>query len=123
MAITLPKPLFDTFENIFSIPESITTYLKSLNIPAIEHEFTLCLEFLKSYGNSADTFTAYRREVERLLQWAWLICKKPLKIISRNDIREYLLFINSPPTSWIGTKTVSRFILNEVGLREANPVW
>ena len=58
------------------------------------------------------------------MQWAWSICKKNLKSISRNDIRDYLQFVNEPPKAWIGTKTVARFIFNnETGFREANPDW
>ena len=79
-------------------------------------------EFLVSYAGSADTFNSYRREVERLLHWSWLIKKKLLKEISRNDIRDYLEFTNNPPQSWIATKTVSRF--NEKsGERLPNPEW
>ncbi len=119
-----PQPLFDTLENLTDTPPCVVEYLAALNIPAAETEYRLCLEFLKSYGNSADTFTAYRREIERALQWAWLICKKPLKEISRNDIRDYLQFIGAPPKNWIGMKTVNRFIdNNETGLRETNPQW
>lgn len=121
--VALPKPLFDTLENLEESSKLIDPYLQSLNIPAINQEFKLCLEFLKSYANSPDTFTAYRREVERLLQWAWMVCKKPLKEITRNDIRDYLAFVHTPPKNWIGTKTVNRFIINEIGLRIANPEW
>jgi site-specific recombinase XerD len=118
-----PHPLFDTLENIAEMPECLHEYLSSTKISDAKKEFTLCLEYLKSYGNSADTFTAYRREVERLLQWAWLVCKKPVKDINRNDIRDYLQFVNEPPKSWMGTKTVNRFIINDLGLRVANPEW
>ena len=31
------------------------------------------LQFLVSYGGSTATFNAYRRELERLLQWSWHI--------------------------------------------------
>lgn len=120
--MALPSPLFDTLENIHEPSQTIFDYLKSLNIPSAEKEFKLCIEFLKSYGNSSDTFTAYRREIERVLQWAWLILKKPLKNISRNDIRDYLAFVNTPPKNWIAFKTVHRFIEKE-GLRLANPEW
>ncbi len=115
-------PLFDTLENITNTPYCVRDYLKSLSIVDAEKEFSLCLEFLKSYINSADTFTAYRREVERMLHWAWLICKKPLKEVSRNDIRDYMQFVNTPPKAWITTKTVTRFIEKE-GLRIPNPDW
>lgn len=118
-----PHPLFDTLENFSDIPDCIFDYLKSLEVPAAEQEFKLCLEFLKSYGNSKDTFTAYRREVERVLQWSWVIAKKSLKEINRNDIRDYITFINNPPKNWIATTTANRFILNALGLRAANPAW
>lgn len=118
-----PHPLFDTLENITEIPEVVREYLQKTSLSFAEKEFTVCLEFLKSYANSADTFTAYRREVERVLHWAWLVCKKSLKDITRNDIRDYLEFVNTPPKNWMGTKTVSRFTINDVGLRVANPEW
>lgn len=117
-----PHPLFDTLNNISDLPECVTQHIKTTSISHAEKEYSMCLEFLKSYANSADTFNSYRREVERVLQWAWLVCKKSLKDISRNDIRDYLQFVNSPPKTWISTKNVSRFI-DEGGLRIANPEW
>lgn len=120
---SLPQPLFDTLENLAEPLETTFTYLKVLDVQTVKHEFKLCLEFLKSYSQSRDTFTAYRRELERFLQWAWLVQKKPLKDITRNDIREYLGFVNKPPATWIATKTVERFITNELGERRPNPEW
>ena len=117
-----PTPLFDTLENISEIPLHLTDYFAGLAIPAAKKEFQLCLEFLKSYSRSADTFTAYRREVERVLHWAWLICKKSLKDINRNDIRDYLQFVNAPPKNWIATKTIPRF-KEANGLRQPNLEW
>jgi site-specific recombinase XerD len=119
----IPQALFDTLENLSNNTESVYEHLKTLCIDAAEHEFKLCLEFLKSYGNSSDTFTAYRREIERFLHWAWLICKKPLKEISRNEIRDYLQFVNDPPKSWIATRNVDRYIADGLGLRKPNPQW
>lgn len=119
----IPHPLFDTLENLHEMPNCIKEYIDALNIPDAKKEFDLCVEFLKSYGNSKDTFTSYRREVERLLHWGWLICKKPIKEITRNDIRDYLEFINLPPKTWMGIKVASRFIDDCNGLRKPNPVW
>ncbi|MDR3477724.1 MAG: site-specific integrase [Gammaproteobacteria bacterium] len=119
----LPRPLFDTLHHLADVPQTVYDYLQALSITEAEKEFKLCLEFLKSYGNSIDTFTAYRRETERLLHWAWLVCKKPLKDISRNDIRDYLQFVSAPPKAWIATKNVDRFIPDGLGLRRSNPDW
>ncbi|MDR3492882.1 MAG: site-specific integrase [Gammaproteobacteria bacterium] len=123
MAAPLPRPLFDTLENCLVISDSLHDYIASLNIAAAEHEFKLCLEFLKSYANSADTFNAYRRETERFLNWAWLINKKSLKEITRNDIRDYLQFVNNPPKNWIAIKSANRFIIDANKLRIVNPEW
>lgn len=119
----LPHPLFDTLENLSKPPLCVQTYLESLTIPGVKEEYHFLLEFLKSYANSLDTFTAYRREVERLLHWSWLILKKPLKMLNRNDIRDYLAFVNAPPKTWIATKTVKRFIDDPLKVRVANPEW
>jgi site-specific recombinase XerD len=117
----IPQALFDTLENLSNNTESVYAHLKTLCIDAAQHEFQLCLQFLKSYGNSSDTFTAYRREIERFLHWAWLVSKKPLKEITRNEIRDYIAFVNDPPKTWIATKNVDRYVTNSLGLRRPNP--
>lgn len=119
----IPKPLFDTIEALDEeINPVILDYLNRLNTEQIQQEYALTLEFLRSYAGSLDTFNAYRREVERFLQWSWLVCKKSIKAIDRNDIRLFLEFIQKPPRDWIATKNVTRFIDRE-GLRQQNPAW
>lgn len=119
----VPQPLFDTLEFIDATVPATLAYIDSLNIPAAKQEFDLCVQFLKSYANSKDTYTSYRREVERLLHWAWLICKKNLREITRNDIRDYLHFVSTPPKSWITTKIMTRYFLDPDGLRKPNTEW
>ena len=126
----LPKPLFDTLENnkheslLTCISQYLAALAKSstLTIQTLKTEYQLTREFLISYSGSPDTYTAYRREVERLLQWAWLIAKKPIKILDRNDIRSYFEFASQPPITWIATKTIARFT-NKKGERVHNPNW
>lgn len=118
-----PQPLFDTLDNINGIPVYVRDYLNTLAIPPAEKELKLCIEFLKSYANSKDTFTSYRREVERMLHWAWLVGKKPLKEINRNDVRDYLSFVTNPPKNWMSTKITSRFIETSDAGRIPNPQW
>jgi site-specific recombinase XerD len=121
--IPIPRPFFDTLENLEEDSTSVFHYIQTLDIPAASQEFKLCLEFLKSYAKSKDTFTSYRRETERLLHWAWLIAKKSIKEVTRNDIRDYLSFIQQPPKQWLGTKVTSRFVQDVNGLRQVNPDW
>jgi site-specific recombinase XerD len=109
----LPKPLFDTLENIDNL----------LDHAVFNHnDYCQTIAFLKSYKGSQATFNAYRREVERLLHWSWLIAKKSIRELRRTEIEAYLEFCQSPPIEWIGTKKTTRFIDKE-GKRIANPKW
>lgn len=114
MSLILPIPLFDTL-----------AYIAEQQIPTdLEYteDFIQARAFLLSYNGSEATFNAYRREVERLLQWAWLVAEKSIKDIRRADIESYLSFCQSPPLAWIGTKKAPRFIEKE-GKRITNPEW
>ena len=90
------------------------------NRAAQDYEFAL--KFIYSYNGSEQTFNAYRREVERLLQWAWQVRRCSVLDLQRHDIEEFIAFCIHPPRSWIGTKNVSRF-LSVDGCRVANPEW
>lgn len=118
MAINIPqpKPLFDTLENINS-----NSYPSDLSKNQLR-EYQQAVAFLKSYNGSHATFNAYRREVERLLHWSWLIAKKSVRELRRTDIESYLSFCQSPPIEWIGIKKVPRF-LEKNNERVANPEW
>ncbi len=118
-----PQPLFDTREMLDEVQICTTQYLESLDVVAAVTEHKLCAGFLKSYANSNDTFTAYRREVERLLHWSYLVCKKSLHDLTRNDIRDYLAFIHEPPLNWMSINIAQRFKNNSLGEREPNPAW
>lgn len=120
--IPIPKPLFDTRELLSEDNPEISAYIEKLNIDGAAKEYQLCAEFLKSYAKSNDTYTSYRREAERLLHWSWLIAKKNLATLTRNDIRDYLAFINEPPMPWLTDHVAHRF-LEQNGLRTANPAW
>lgn len=118
-----PKALFDTLTSLDEPhPECITHYLENFNIPEIKEEYRLSKEFLASYAGSQDTFNAYRKEVERFLQWAWIVAKKAVKSLDRNDIRRYIEFATDPPAEWLSDKSVARFI-DKNGERVQNPEW
>ena len=78
--------------------------------------------FLQAYQGSLGTFNAYRREIERLIQWCALISRKSLKDLKREDIEDYIKFCQKPPKTWIGTYKPARFIIRD-GVRIANPEW
>jgi site-specific recombinase XerD len=90
--------------------------------PQFAKEAKHAADFLLSYRGSEATFNAYRREVERILQWSWLVFGKPLLQLKRADIEEYLDFCQHPPKNWIGNKNVPRFITKN-GVTYPNKEW
>ena len=118
MPLPLPTPIFDTKDTLDStlVPSTFQ-----------EHSWTgkdlsFAKEFLNQYVHKESTFRAYRREIERLLQWSWSIHEKSVLTLERADFEQYIEFCMNPPVSWIGTKTVSRFTNHEGG-RIRNKSW
>ncbi len=121
-----PYPLFDTLENLSALIHSkerpALAYIQSSGIDNASSDYEYALAFLYSYRGSRDTFGAYRREVERLLQWSWFVQKRSLTALKRADIEAYIDFCQQPALNWIANKTVSRFI-DKQGDRVANEEW
>lgn len=121
-APAVPNPLFDTLDNMLDkhtdspMPEALA------RLPAFKDEYELAKAFLLSYTGSQDTFNAYRREVERLCQWAWWVADTPLAEMNRESIIAYMDFIQNPPASWVGQKHCARFLTRD-GVRVTNPEW
>lgn len=108
-----PTPLFDNIEHLSEHAPSTVPYPK---------DYQFAYDFLYSYRGSDATFNAYRREIERFLQWCWLIKSCSIKAIKRADIEEFIEFCQNPPATWIATQHYPRFA-NEQGLRSANKNW
>jgi len=112
----LPSPLFNSLTNLLSDTNDEVVNIK------FQSDFDIAKSFILSYRGSEATFNAYRREVERLIQWSWLIADKSILNISRIDFEKYLDFCQAPPKKWIGTKNTPRFILRD-GHSTPNPEW
>lgn len=112
-----PAPLFDTLEHLGASPRALVSATALM-----QKDYEQAHYFLYSYRGSEATFNAYRREIERLLHWCWLIAKKNLAQLHRSDMEAYIEFCQKPPMAWIGTKNVNRFITLQ-GERQANPDW
>ena len=90
----IPLAIFD--QAIFlstPTPSWLLQYLRALAVPHIVEEYELMVKFLLMYEGSSDTFTSYRREVERFCQWAWLVYQTPIKRIDRHGLVQYFHFI------------------------------
>ncbi|OGO94355.1 MAG: integrase [Coxiella sp. RIFCSPHIGHO2_12_FULL_42_15] len=112
MPLKPPLALFDTLEQV---------KLTQVSHPYPD-DLQQAIEFIYQYRGSHATFNAYRREIERLLQWSAHIAKKSLQHLKQNHIEAYLQFCQAPPDEWIALKKCDRFITQE-GLRKPNPYW
>lgn len=121
-----PIPLFDTLEemaNPFKHPAREVPAPAELRLPdSAVADYQYACEFIYSYRGSPDTFSTYRREIEHFLQWLWLVAKKSITQVTRDDIERYVEFSRQPPAAWIGQKNVARYV-NREGLRKPNPDW
>lgn len=112
-----PLALFDNLEKLDLNPNLMQSH------PEFEMgDYSHALTFLKCYRASKGTFNSYRREIEKLLQWSYLIAQKKLKDLRREDIENFVRFCENPPQNWIGTKKPPRFI-DKDGKRCPNPEW
>ncbi len=103
----LLEPYFDNLKQMLSKDNTYQPPLRGLFL----QDYAIAKRFLLSYKGSLDTFNAYRREIERFLQWCKIISNKSLKQINRDEFELYLSFCQKPPKSWIGLKNEPRFIV------------
>jgi site-specific recombinase XerD len=85
-------------------------------------DYQTALNFLYNYRGSMDTFKAYRRDLERLIQWSWFIRNQSLLEHKREDIEAFIEFCLKPPKRWISLKKETRF-KKVNGENIPNPDW
>ena len=113
------KPLLALFDDPANIADS---KLLEITNEQAQQDHKYAIKFLKAYSNSQGTFNSYRRELEKLLQWTWLIANKTLKELKREDIEAFIGFCQKPPKSWISLYKSPRYIEIE-GERIPNQKW
>jgi len=122
-----PKPIIDRLEDLFDKDNLLDYQAPKESLPAFvgldaTNDMECCINFLYRYRKNPATFNAYRREVERLLQWSWHIHGGSILDHDDDDLDRYMTFVIEPPLAWIGDKTVARF-KSKSGLRVSNPEW
>ena len=122
-----PSPIFDNLDYLADPFKQKNITVKAvipvgMDSESISIDYEYAWKFIYSYNGSSATFNVYRREVERLLHWSWLINQSSILELKREDIEAYVKFCIKPPKNWIGLKQVSRF-KNKNGQRVLNPDW
>ena len=135
----IPTPVFDTLEEVIDQYKIIYDHEKphhvisqwlthcfantKTTVPSFAtKDYQMAINFLYSYRGSADTFGAYRRDLERLLQWSWFVREQSFLNHKREDIESFIEFCLKPPKRWISLKKASRFKKNK-GDKVPNPEW
>ncbi|MBM3610825.1 MAG: site-specific integrase [Alphaproteobacteria bacterium] len=104
----------------FCLGDTSIPKFEAQNSPAKDYQAVL--GFLYSYRGSPDTFVAYRRDLERFIQWSWFIKGQSVLSHKRQNIEEFIEFCQKPPKRWIGFKKVPRFKTVN-GEKSPNPEW
>lgn len=123
-----PKAIIDNLtilgdrQNREALAQSVTRFFVGEPLAGASDNYAAVLRFLTSYDGSSATFNAYRRELERLLQWSWYVRGTSVFSLTRDDIEDFIRFTLKPPLAWIGTKNVRRFV-QDGGKRIPNPEW
>ena len=121
-----PSPILDALKGMEN-PHRLESFdvsdvLNGAAVKGAEIDYEHALKFLYSYNGSTATFNAYRRELERLLQWSWRVERRNAHGLAREDIEDFVRFSLSPPPAWIGEIHAPRF-LTDNGERTPNRKW
>ena len=135
-----PIAVFDTLNDIIELfkssqqakePQEPIKRLLSINFhkslvkppEAYASQDTLIvLRFLYHYRGSKDTFSSYRRDLERLLQWSWFVKKQSILCHKRQDIEGFVEFCIKPYKRWISIEKATRYHLI-AGEKKPHPNW
>jgi site-specific recombinase XerD len=64
------------------------------------NDFEAVLCWLEKYRQTETTYKNYKKESERLLLWCIHEKRKALSDLDAQDLEDYFLFLQNPPTSW-----------------------
>jgi site-specific recombinase XerD len=118
--IPTPVAIIDNLEHIKE--QSLFPHPNYDKLPFARQDFAQAKQFLLNYVGSKATYNTYRREIERYLQWLWLVQNRSILKVKRKDVEIYLGFCANPAKNWIANNHFPRFILKS-GLRQPNSAW
>lgn len=122
-------PLFDTSDYLedlsdFHCHPSIPEFLESLSQPlrTLHDDYEISRQFLLKYADVPGTFTRFRGETQRFLNYLWVTARRTLEQIDADVVTAYFKTLKNPPHSWIARGVYSAFT-DANGLRQPNPQW
>jgi site-specific recombinase XerD len=123
---TPPEPVLDALKDMDNPHRlkkfDVAAFFDGPAVSGADVDYEHALKFLYGYNGSTATFNAYRRELERVLQWSWRIEQRCAHTLQRENIEEFIRFSLNPPAAWIGASHAPRFVMDQ-GERKPNPKW
>ncbi|MGO3346267.1 MAG: tyrosine-type recombinase/integrase [Marinomonas sp.] len=86
-------------------------------------DLVACIRHIIQFSNSQDTMSFYRTELNRFLDWCWMVKGKSVMAIRREDAIEYIDFCIFPPASWTAEHAHYAFLKEPDGTLSQNPKW
>lgn len=122
-------PVFDTADRLQEQAdldgyEAIQAQMHSLPLDqdALKRDLEVSLQYLQDYTDSAGTYNRFRGELQRFLNYLWLIGGRTLEQVDSEAVASYFTFLKSPPKSWIAPNIAPGFTGKD-GDRRINPKW
>ncbi|MEE2764661.1 MAG: tyrosine-type recombinase/integrase [Pseudomonadota bacterium] len=122
-------PLFDTAELIhdqadLELYPDLRAALTSLPIAqeSALDDFHIAHRFLVKYSDVSGTYNRFRSEIQRFLNYTWLVARRSLSQTDTDLVSSYFAFLKTPPLAWVAPGIYSAFE-NRDELRRSNPKW
>lgn len=111
------SPLYDTPERLAESGDGedmnrLRLFFGRLALPiqSLERDYAITRLFLLRYSDVPNTFLRYRSEVQRFLNYIWLIEETTLTQVDPGLVQRYFSFRKHPPQDWIGVGMQPGFI-------------
>jgi site-specific recombinase XerC len=122
-------PLFDTAELIhdqadLELYPDLRAALTALPIAqetALD-DFHIAHRFLVKYSDVSGTYNRFRSEIQRFLNYTWLVARRSLSQTDTDLVSSYFAFLKTPPVAWVAPGIYPAFE-NHDELRGSNPKW
>lgn len=122
-------PLFDTAELIhdqadLELYPDLRAALTALPIAqeSALDDFHIAHRFLVKYSDVSGTYNRFRSEIQRFLNYTWLVARRSLSQTDTDLVSSYFAFLKTPPVAWVAPGIYSAFE-NRDDLRRSNPKW
>lgn len=119
-------PLFPPIDSLDDYNLCIEGLLhgSSRNYPTALSSYEWAIEYLKEVANQPNSFLSIRKDLNLFFNWAWFVQKKDITELNRVDMREFIIFGNTPPIDLIGKNSPAMFRKDKsTGLVNVNTNW